>query len=393
MKTNRQINRIRGLMDKYLEIVHSDRNKQNLKMWKEVGSWNRDKPRGFVPLKPNGHLPYVIELDISLWRKLTNDTNLVEYYSDPYTHMEFQLQRSLNHHQLYKDNFVFTDELYIWFGVITELSLFGSEVVWQEHKEGWIKEPILSSLEQVEKLTPPDFYKSGLMPKIHEFYQVMNEVADGKLKVLFPELARGPFCMAVHLRGISDLFCDVLVNPEGVHKLMRFIVDSEIEWTKERTRFTGEEPTRLKLFNDEIDCPSIGPQIYNDLIFPYEEELAKISGGVRYWHSCGNISAFLPKINKLPNLEVCHVGPWTSYEEADAIFGSKTALEICLHPVNDIVMADTGQMRSKLEDIINKCPHENYSVRADALMPQGDDLESQLSKIKEWEEIAREYFG
>ncbi len=72
--------------------------------------------------------------------------------------------------------------------------------------------------------------------------------------------------------------------------------------------------------------------------------------------------------------------------------GDNIALEICLHPVNDIVMANEATIRAKLEDIIEKCPHKNYSVRADALMPQGD-LEPQLEKISQWESIASEYFG
>ncbi len=388
----KRVERIRGLIDQYLEIVHSERNKQNAMLWKDYGRWNRDKPRGYAPSKHDGRLPFVIELDISLWRKLSNDTNLIEYYDDPLTHMEFQLQRGLNHHRLYNDNYVFTDELYIWFGVITELSLFGSEVVWQKHKEGWIKEPIITSYDDLDKLALPDFHTSGVMPKIHEFYEVMNEVADGRMKVMFPELARGPFCMAVHMRGISDLFVDVLAEPEWVHRLMRFIVDGEKSWMEARLKFTGEQPEKIKLFNDEIDCPSIGPSIYDELVFPYEKELAETYGGIRYWHSCGNITAFLPAISKLPNLGVVHVGPWTSYEEADRIFGDVTALEICLHPVNDIVMADEAAMRERLEDILQKCPHKNFSVRADALMPQGE-LEPQLEKIRQWESIAREYLG
>jgi uroporphyrinogen-III decarboxylase len=388
-----RVRAIRDLMDRYLEIVNSPRNLQNASLWKEHSGWNRDKPRGFVPSRSGGRVPFVVELDISLWRKLTGNTNLIDYYSDPYTHMEFQLLRNLKHYAMYRDNYVYTDELYIWFGVITELSLFGSEVEWQEHKEGWIKGPVLQSLDDIQRLRPPDFYTSGLMPRVHEFYEVMNEVADGRMKVMFPELARGPFCMAVHLRGISDLFCEVLTDPESVHRLMRFIVDAEKAWTAERSRFTGEEPSRIKLFNDEIDCPSIGPKIYDDLIFPYEKELADEYGGVRYWHSCGNITAFLPAINNLPNLDVVHIGPWTSYEEADLIFGDSTALEICLHPVNDVVMATETRMRAKLEDIVKKCPHGNFSVRADALMPQGDDLEAQLEKIKMWESLALEYFG
>ncbi|MDF2524482.1 MAG: hypothetical protein K0R31_2123, partial [Clostridiales bacterium] len=47
---------------------------------------------------------------------------------------------------------------------------------------------------------------------------------------------------------------------------------------------------------------------------------------------------------------------------------------------------------NKLTDIIEKCKHNNFSVRADTFMPQGELLE-QLAKIQSWVEIAKEYFS
>lgn len=378
-------------MDRYLEIVHGARNKENQKLWNDSSHWNRDKLRGITPAKKGNPLPYVVELDISLWKKLCNDVSLLEYYSDPYVHMELQLLRSLKHHELFHDNFLYTDELYVWFGVVTELSFFGSEIVFQEHKEGWIKEPILRSYEDLDKLAPPDFYKSGLMPKIHEFYEVMSEVAEGKLNVMFPELARGPFCIAVHLRGMEELLCDTIGEPEWVHRLMRFIVDAHKAWSGERSRLLQEKSGKCKLFNDEICSPIIGPKTYNEIIFPYEKELAEHYGGVRYFHSCGQINPFLPKIAELPGLDACHIGPWTSYEEGDRIFGDKTALEICLHPMDDVLLAGEERMREKIEDIMEKCNHRNYSIRADTFMPSGD-LNRQMEKIHLWESVARNTF-
>ncbi|MDF2524366.1 MAG: uroporphyrinogen decarboxylase superfamily, partial [Clostridiales bacterium] len=208
-----QTKRIKDLVDQYLEIVHSDKNKRNMELWKNPYDWNRDKLRALVPSKKSNAIPFIAEVDISLWRKFSNDTNLKDYYSDPFVNMEFQLQQKINHFKLFDDNFIYTDELYIWFGVVTELSIFGSEVNFYEHKEGWIKEPVLKNIEDIDNLTPPDFYKSGTMPKIHEFYEVMSELAEGKLKVMFPELARGPFCIAAHLRGLEDMLCDVKLEP------------------------------------------------------------------------------------------------------------------------------------------------------------------------------------
>ena len=390
MSRKEQIIRIRGLIDQYLEVLESQRNMQNMKLWKNPYSWNRDMWRG-VPVKGSGQIPYTIASDNSLWAKILN-ISLVDYYNNPYTYMETQLKMKLYHFNHFNDNTPFTDELFIWFGVITELSMFGSEIVYYEHKEAWIKEPIIKEYEDAEKIAIPNFYKSGLMPKIHQYYEVMSELADGKLKVMFPDFARGPFCIVAHLRGLEKILMDMFLNPDFVHKMMRFLVDANKLWTEERNKFLGVEKHKSKLYNDEIDCPTLSPEVYREMIFPYEKELSEYHGGISYWHSCGNTTKFIETIGMLPNLELLHVGPWTSYKEADIVFGDKTALDICLNPQVDVLEADEVGMAQKLQNIMESCLHNNYTVRADGFMPHGD-VESEIVQIKKWAAIAKKYLA
>jgi hypothetical protein len=56
----------------------------------------------------------------------------------------------------------------------------------------------------------------------------------------------------------------------------------------ERAKFLGEPVQKLKLYNDEVDCPTLSPGMYREFILSYEQELARIHGGLVYWHSCGN---------------------------------------------------------------------------------------------------------
>lgn len=137
MYKKEQVDKIKELIDCYVEIVNSEKNKINLKLWKSLKNWNRDKLRG-VPSKEGNINPYTICLDNSLWGKLLN-TSLIDYYNDPYTQMEMQLKMKIYHFNNIKDNTAFTDELYIWFGVVTELNLFGCEPVFFNHREPWIK--------------------------------------------------------------------------------------------------------------------------------------------------------------------------------------------------------------------------------------------------------------
>ena len=372
-------------MDQYLNIVHSERNKKNLELWKDSFNWNRDRWRG-GPAKNIGIIPYTISLGHSMWSKLLN-ISMADYSVDPYAHMEMQLAMKIYHFEKFNDNTPVTDELYIWFGPSTELCVFGCEPLIFDNKESWIKKSIINDYEDADRfLAPPDFYKSGIMPRIHHFYEVMSELAEGKLKVMVPNFARGPFCIATHLRGMENMLVDLKLEPDFVHRLMRFVVDSHKSWTEERNKFLKENKSKTNLFNDEVDSPSIAPSQYEEFILPYEKELDAHYGGVRYWHSCGKTTPFLTLIREL-SIDLFHVGPWTSYKDADKVFGTESGLDICLHPMRDVLEASEEQMTAKLIDIKESCRHRNFAVRADTFMPQGD-IDSQIAKISKWAEIA-----
>jgi uroporphyrinogen-III decarboxylase len=387
MPTRAQIERIENLIERYLDVVHSERNQRNLKRWKSPYNWNRDMWRG-IPAERTGPVPFTVAPDNSLWNRLIG-INFVSYYSDPCYHVESQLRMKLFHAEHFTDNTPFTDELWIWFGVVTELSLFGCEVEFMEHKEPWIRRSGLPPGISAEELEAPDFKKSAVMPRVHEFYESVREVSKGRLRVMFPDFVRGPFCLLVHILGFTNALYALMDSPEWVHRLMQYFVNGTKSWVKERNIFLGDTIRPCRLYEDEIDCPTISPRIYDQMVFPYEADLARHCGGVSYWHSCGNTTAFMKSIKHLPGLQMFHVGPYTSYAEADRIFGDEVCIEICLNPQKDVLEADTETMRNKIRDIKNVCRHGNYTIRIDGLMPHGK-VQEDLEKIKQWCWIAQE---
>ncbi|MGE5582360.1 MAG: uroporphyrinogen decarboxylase family protein [Bacillota bacterium] len=370
------------LLKQYLDIVNSERNQQNKKYWAVAREWNRDMWRG-TP-KPNKEaVPFLVALDNSLWANVLQ-VDLRDYYNDPETYLQTQLRAKIYHFNNFKDNTYFTDELFIWFGVITELSYLETPITFFPHKEAWIDRNIFR--DGIGSLKEPDFFKSGLMPRIHQFYEVFNEYSRGQLKVMFPDWVRGPFCIACHLRGMDNFLMDMLTDPDGAYRLLRSIVDCNKKWNRDRAAYLGESENKgCKLFNDEISCPTLSPALYRDFILPYEKELAECYGGVRYWHSCGDTTNLLEAIAELPNLQMFHCGPWTSYEKAARVFGPKgnVALDVDLNPTLDIIEADKEIMVQKLSDIKEKCRNVPLTIRADGFMPNGSP-EYILTKIKKW---------
>src|SRR5665648_658569 len=301
---------LKRLFDRMDDIVQSPRNQTNKQFW-QPQLWYRDHWRG-IPKQTDGRVvPFVVEPDNGFWHNVF-DLDLRRYYSDPDAHLEYQLKINDFKFKHFDDNTYYDGNIFIWFGVITELSFFGPKLVMFENREGWIGEPpLIQTQEDLERLPLPDFYKSGFMPLIHQYYSRIQELVDGRFPIMFPGWARSPFCMAIHLRGMQNLLMDMLLEPKFVHKIMRYTTDARKHWLAERAKFLGQPMTPGHLFNDEVDYPTISPKMYEEFVLPYEQELSAYEGGLSYWHSCGNTTGFLELIKQTPNVKMFHVGPWT----------------------------------------------------------------------------------
>jgi uroporphyrinogen-III decarboxylase len=169
---------------------------------------------------------------------------------------------------------------------------------------------------------------------------------------------------------------------------MRFVTDAHKYWVAERAKFLGEPIQKLKLYNDEVDCPTLSPDMYREFILSYEQELAQIHGGLLYWHSCGNTTVFVEDINALPRLEMFHVSPWTDLEKVVDVMGGEIPLDINLDPMGDVLQSDPDGMEQRLRSIMDICGDIPYCVRADAFQIV-HGLEQDLEQIKLWARLAR----
>lgn len=381
-----QTDTLKRLFDRMQAIVESPSNQAN-KQWWQPQLWYRDHWRGIPKHSADGRIPFVVEPDNAFWHNVFN-LDLRDYYSSPDVHLEYQLKINDFKYEHFDDNTYYDGHLFIWFGVITELSFFGPGLLMFKNRECWIEEtPLIQTEEDLERLALPDFYKSGLMPTIHHYYERMQELIDGRFPVMFPIWARSPFCMAVHLRGMQNLLMDMILNPDFVHKIMRFTTDARKQWMAERAKFLGEPIMPGHLFNDEVDCPTMSPKMYAEFVLPYEQELSAYEGSIIYWHSCGNTTGFLDLIKQTPNLGMFHVGPWTDVKKAAEIMGH-LPLDICIDPFKDMLEAEPKQMEQKLREIKQACTGTVFALRSDAIQVV-NSLEPELVKIKQWVEAAK----
>jgi uroporphyrinogen-III decarboxylase len=390
--------RIKKLADEVREISESAENSRILRRWgspaEDVGVTQGASVWHGIPYTPAGResvIPYTIDPEIVLWSKILG-FNMREYYQDPLCYLENSLKTKLFRYRTFADDSYMTKEVSIFIGVILEPSMFGISPVYPEDRDPWndTHAPAVRDEADLENLKQPDFHSSGIMPLAHRFYSEIKEALPDDFSVAFPIWGRGPWGVAQHLAGFENLMLWTIDQPEFVHRLMGFIADAQCRWLKERADFLGIGLPIGVMYNDEVNCQLISPDMYREFIFPYEEKVAAFQNGISYWHSCGNTGPILKYVLKLPGLMMQDVSAWTDHKTASQeIAGTGIAAEVRLHPVQDVLYADEAHIRAQLKTIREVFQGIPLTVRADGMQLMGS-VEHDVEKIRQWGKIASE---
>ena len=327
---------------------------------------------------------------------------MAEYFTDPEVCVTTQLRIKLFNFHVMRDDTPFDLDVGLDYATALEPSMFGMESLFEEGKEPTYGAHIIREPEDLDALAAPDFHTSGLMPRAHAMYKDITSLAGGRLRVFFPGWARGPWSIATMLRGFTDLFMDCADDPEYVGRLMQFIVDSRIAWERQRCDFLDIAPTdrdyRWKyvfyrnnynsdMFEDEVDGNLFSPQMFHDLVAPYTRQLSEFYGGIGYYHSCGNLTDFLPDIATLGIRVMQHISGWTDYSRAAALMPPDVILQISLNATDDVMLADETHMRNRIRSIADNAMGRTVDVCPDALYEGGWDT---IDKVRTLIRIFRE---
>ncbi len=332
----------------------------------------------------------------------------MEYYNNPEICLRAQLQWKLYTYHVIRDSNYFDLDVGIDYSTAYEPSLFGMQYLHSEGMEPTYGNSILEEAADYRNLELPDFYKSGLMPKVHEMYQALQELCGKKLRVFFPGWSRGPWSTATIIRGFQGIFEDALVEPEDLHELMQFVVDSRIHWENQRCQFLGIDPTdrtyRWKyiayrhnfnsdMFEDEVDGKMFSKKIFDEFVLPYTEQLCDYYGGIGYYHSCGDLTNFFPSM--YPALDIFglqHVSSWTDYQKAAEIVPQNVVLQYSLHTTKEALGASDTLLVDKFRYLMDHANGHRVDICADALYEGSWDILERAEHIREiFQEIAPSY--
>jgi MtaA/CmuA family methyltransferase len=187
---------------------------------------------------------------------------------------------------------------------------------------------LLSDKARLASLKIPDPIAGGRMHNAIKAVALLKERV-GKDKIV-EGWVEGPIAEAADLRGINTVMMDFFDDPQFVRDLFAFVIEMELRFAREQVR-AGADVIGV----GDAAASLVGPQIYAEFVWPYEEKLIEgihgLGAKVRL-HICGNTRLSLAEMGKL-GCEVVDLDSLAPISEARRKMGSNQILLGNLNPV------------------------------------------------------------
>ncbi len=385
---------IEKLIERYKIIESSDENKLRGSYWVPTSEVVKEKFRGQPRVnRESGKIPMLSWLSMTFWAQLL-DFRLDEYYLDPLLYLKNLLKQRIFYFENIKDDNFMEDILPIYLGEGFEPTFFGMNQRYSKDVEPWLENiPVINNEDDADIKASIDTFSGGLMETAKRFYDTINPLLiKHGLRAGFPSWYHSPFHMTIFTHGFENTLFDMVERPGLVHKIMKLMVDKQVEWSIKRKEFTGiyELPPSL-LTNDYVSVPNISPDMYKEFVFPYDREVSDRMGGIAYWHDCGDAAPYMKHVKELPGMRMIHSGPFTEFSSVARNF-SDVPIEVHLKPMEDCMSADEETAKSAILKIRSEAECFNvsaYTIRVSCYLKVGLNLEENLNIVRNWNKLSQ----
>jgi hypothetical protein len=389
------MNDINDLIEKYINIVNSERNEKNRLYYKKTRSIITDKFRGVPKSTENGKVPFINWLGLDLWQDLLG-INVERMYKDPVYYLNCWLRKKIFYFENFNDCNYFDNFIPIWLGEGYEATFFGCKLLYFKDREPSIDRNyiLIKEYKDFNKLGAPDFNNSKPMSNVIDFYNKIKKiVSDNGMEVGFYDWNYGPTALCNYIRGFENFSLDFLTNKQFVRDLMQFIINTRMKWSKERNKILNADKIKdAVISNDDVSVPNVPPGVYKELIFPYEKQLSQYYNNFSYYHNCGPIDPFLDEVIKFKEIDMIHCGPFSDFKKMGQLFKDKSSIELHLHPVKDFIDADEEDFKKRLQDIssyYNNIEVKSYCIRLTSYSHPKLSTNENINKLKRWCDISK----
>ncbi len=248
-------------------------------------------------------------------------TRLGAYYTDPDVLLETEIQSNRAFYDIYGYGSPELKTVNVNSLFYAAACILGAEIIFPEDDSPQIRNRRIKTLSDINKLTiPEDITDTGYLQNIIKNYEHLKkrEIHTG-VAPLFSIPGQSPLGTAIILRG-TELFLDLLTEPEAVKDLLEIITMTAIKVIKFEEDFTGKK-TELVAMDDDYGG-LVSPEVYAEFNFPYIKRIYNaFNPKERYLHS---ETLSRKHLKFIPQLQITEFDSWP-YADL-TVEGAKEAL-------------------------------------------------------------------
>ena len=220
-----------------------------------------------------------------------------EYFSDPKIMMDAQIE---TYRRLGLPPVLIAD-----YGLATECSAFGAEVLYDNMGFPSADSSIIADLSETLSWKIPDPWSAGLMPKVLGTMEYMKGHAPSDV-LLEVSPVSAPFSTAAMLRGISDFCLDLVEeDEEDIRAYLDIVTDATILYLKEQEKIAGK-PDHI-LVADDVSA-FVSTNMYSQFVMPcYDRLYEQFPHASRWLHNDAK-AAHLAHLISEAGFEYWHIG-------------------------------------------------------------------------------------
>ena len=167
-------------------------------------------------------------------------------------------------------------------GMAAEPSGFGCQVSLFHDKTPTVH-PLISSVEELDRLPQPNPRTDGWMPFLLNFYRRMEPCVRDAGHEIRMVAARGPLTVATHLMGVTNFLLALKTEPAATHRFLRLTTTLVRDWLTAQAEALSQVQGILVL--DDI-AGFLSPKDYRAFAEPYLKEIfAAFPSAVKMFHN------------------------------------------------------------------------------------------------------------
>ncbi len=403
--------RLRRLAERKAQLAHDPINLERRQAWYSLDAGRDDRPMILMELGGLGDdlFPYAAERLIC--------------EHDHARQIERLLLHELYQFDVIRDDHV-VEPVMDWSWRIS-VSNYGVQAVRHQGRAtdssrgSWKEEPPIRDLDSdFGKLKPRTF--SVDRPSSIKMRDCLEDVFEGILDVRCRAKyywTMGLTMDAIHLVGLENLMLFMFDDPTGLHQLMAFLRDQHLamaDWLEAEglltlnnendyigsgsmgyTRDLPRNKRRNSAPVSNTDCwvllesqetVGVGPEQYEEFIFPYEQAIAQRFGKV-YYGCCEPVHNRWDILKAMPNLARVSISPWCNQEvmaqalERDYVFSRKP---------NPTLISTAEWDETALRRDLRQTLSIARDNRVEIIMKDVHTLHNEVARAARWVAIARE---